>query len=170
MLCSPTAQHPLSADRAPGRCGRVHDRAQGPGPSGAPGVHRGRRRALPDRLQQNASGKAHIWPWPTPKASAARAAASWKRPSGKRPKPTCSVSRPCCAAALAELMKAGSTPWSRPVYEPESGLLRVHARDEASSWISSTRAPVAHALTHTTPPSMATTRASPGHHRRDPQE
>ncbi len=38
-------------------------------------------------------------PWPMPRGSAAPAAASSRRPSPKRPKPTCSVSRSSCAGA-----------------------------------------------------------------------
>ena len=38
-------------------------------------------------------------PWPTSPASAAPGPASWRPPSTTRPRPTCSASRPCCAAA-----------------------------------------------------------------------
>ena len=37
--------------------------------------------------------------WPTSPASAAPGPASWRPPSTTRPRPTCSASRPCCAAA-----------------------------------------------------------------------
>jgi ketol-acid reductoisomerase len=39
------------------------------------------------------------WPCRTPRASAAPAPASSRRRSPRRPRPTCSASRPCCAAA-----------------------------------------------------------------------
>ena len=39
------------------------------------------------------------WRWRTPKASARRARRSSRRPSPRKPRPTCSASRRCCAAA-----------------------------------------------------------------------
>ena len=57
-------------------------------------------------VEQNATGNAMITPamprisrWLTPAALAQAAPAFWKPPSVKRPRPTCSASSACCAAA-----------------------------------------------------------------------
>lgn len=42
-----------------------------------------------------------IWRWLTAKASAAREPEFWRLPSALRPRPICSASRLCCAAAFA---------------------------------------------------------------------
>ena len=61
-----------------------------------------RRRALPDRLERRRQRAiARSWAWPMPRGSAAPAAACWRRRLPRRPRPTCSASRWCCAAASA---------------------------------------------------------------------
>jgi ketol-acid reductoisomerase len=67
---------------------------------------------IPDLIAvfQDASGKARDWPCPTLPPSAAAAPASSRPPSRTRPRPTCSASRPCCAAAPWN--------WSRPASRP----------------------------------------------------
>ncbi len=49
----------------------------------------------------------------------ARAPVCWKPPSPKRPKPTSLASRPCCAAACSELVKAGFYTLVEAGYQPE---------------------------------------------------
>ncbi len=49
-------------------------------------------------IEQDASGTPALWPWLTPRASAAPVPASWRPTSRKRPKRICSVNRPCSAA------------------------------------------------------------------------
>lgn len=50
-------------------------------------------------VDRDVTGKAAQRAWAMPVASAARLAASLRRPSRKKPKPICSVSRPFCAVA-----------------------------------------------------------------------
>ena len=40
----------------------------------------------------------------------------------KKPRPTCSASRPCCAAASPSWSSPASTPWSRPATSPRSPI------------------------------------------------
>ena len=49
-------------------------------------------------VSQDASGSARAWPSPTPMRSVAPVPACSTPPSRRRPRPTCSVSRLCCAA------------------------------------------------------------------------
>jgi ketol-acid reductoisomerase len=49
-------------------------------------------------IYQDKSGKAVTWPCPTLPPTAAARAASSRPTSRKKPRPTCSASRPCCAA------------------------------------------------------------------------
>ena len=78
----------------------AHGRAEGPGPPRPPPVRRraaASRSSSPSRRTRPATpGR---WPSPTPRASAACARAASRPPSPRRPRPTCSASRPCCAAA-----------------------------------------------------------------------
>ena len=94
------AEHPLRLIQPAGRGGRVHGRPEGPGPPGAPPVRRGARRAgawsRSSRTPPATRGRS---PWPTPRPSAAPGPARWSPPSPRRPRPTCSASRPCSAAA-----------------------------------------------------------------------
>ena len=53
------------------------------------------------------------------RASAARAPASSRRPSRRRPRPTSSASRPCCAAASTHLVQAGFETLVEAGYQPE---------------------------------------------------
>ena len=50
-------------------------------------------------VEVDASGKPGSWPCLTRRASAVPAPALSRRPSPRRPRPTCSASRPCCAVA-----------------------------------------------------------------------
>ncbi len=54
-----------------------------------------------------------------PTASAARAPASSRPRSRKRPRPICSASRPCCAAARRELVVKGYETLVEAGYQPE---------------------------------------------------
>jgi ketol-acid reductoisomerase len=54
-----------------------------------------------------------------PRASAAAARASSRPTSAKNAKPTCSASRPCCAAALTALVQAGFETLVEAGYAPE---------------------------------------------------
>ena len=99
---------------------RHHDRAQGARPPRPRAVHRGRRRARaggrpPGRLRQGAGDRR----WPTPWRSAASRPASSRPPSRKRPRAICSASRPCCAAACSELIRAGFETLVEAGYAPE---------------------------------------------------
>ena len=98
----PRLQHPLPPDRAAPRPRCVHDRAQGTGPSGARRVRARRRRALPGRDPSGRRAAARSTSrCPTAPRSAAAAPASSRPASARRPRPTCSASRWCCAAACA---------------------------------------------------------------------
>ena len=58
-------------------------------------------------VAQDASGSRRTASrWPTPTPSAAAGPACWRPRSRRRPRPTCSASRSCCAG--------GSPPWCRP--------------------------------------------------------
>ena len=96
----PRLQRPLRPHRRAGGRRRDHDRPEGPGPPRAPHVHRGRRRADAHRRRagRHRPGQGRS-PCRTPTPSAAPAPASSRRRSPRRPRPTCSASRSCCAAA-----------------------------------------------------------------------
>lgn len=93
-------QHPLRAGRAARRPRRRDDRAEGPRPHGRARPTRRRRRCRcwsPSTRTARAS-RATLRCRTRARSAAARRASS--RPtSAKRPKPTSSASRPCCAAA-----------------------------------------------------------------------
>ena len=56
---------------------------------------------------------------PTPRRSAACAPAASGPRSPRRPRPTCSVSRPCCAAARRQLVQYGFEVLTEAGYQPE---------------------------------------------------
>jgi ketol-acid reductoisomerase len=58
--------------------------------------------------------------WPTAPASAARARTRSRPPSRKKPKPTCSASRRCCAAARPSWCRPAGKPWSKPATSRKS--------------------------------------------------
>ena len=95
-------RHPLQLDRAAEGRGRDDGGAEGAGPSRARGVQGRRRHAGPAGRPPGRDGTG---PGDrrcrTRAASAARAPASSRRRSPRRPRPICSASRPCCAAAPA---------------------------------------------------------------------
>ena len=82
---------------------RRHDgRAEGAGPPRPRALCRGRRHAGADRRPPGRDRQgARRWRCRTPRASASPAPASSRRRSPKRPRPICSASRRCCAAASA---------------------------------------------------------------------
>ena len=72
----PRLQHPLQAHPPAEDRRRDHDRPQGPGPPGAPHLHRGRRRAVPHRRPpRRHRWRACAWRSATPRPSAAPAPA-----------------------------------------------------------------------------------------------
>ena len=93
-------QRALRPGRAARRPRRLDGRAQGPGPHRAQHLHAGRRRAAPDRRarRQERQG-ARPGAVATRRPTAAARPASSRPTSARRPRPTCSASRPCCAAA-----------------------------------------------------------------------
>ena len=114
-------QHPLQADQAAQGPGRGADRPQGPGRPGAPPVPAGPRRAVPDRGRAGRHRQgARARPRLRRTASAARAAGCSRPPSPRRPRPTCSASRRCCAAAPPSWSSRASRRWSRPATSPRS--------------------------------------------------
>ena len=95
-------QHPLRPDPAARGPRRVDGRAQGAGPHRALDLRRRRRRADADRgAPQLRRRRRARWRCPTPRRSAAARPASSRPTSRKRPRPICSASRPCCAAAAS---------------------------------------------------------------------
>ena len=107
------------------------DRAEGPGPPRAPHLRRGRRRAVPrrGRAGRDRQGAARSRSR-TPRRSAARAPACSRRRSRRRPRPTCSASRSCCAAG--SVAHAGRLRDARRGRLPARvGVLRDPARGEA---------------------------------------
>ncbi len=64
-------------------------------------------------------------------ASAACAPAASRPPSPRRPRPTCSASRPCCAAACPRLVQRGLRDPHRGRLPARGRLLRVPARAQA---------------------------------------
>jgi hypothetical protein len=69
-------------------------------------------------IHQDASGKAKKSPWPGPRASAAPVAGSSRQPSRKRPRPTCSASSACSAAAPPPWSRLVMRRWSKPATSP----------------------------------------------------
>ena len=96
----PRLQHPLRADR-PARHRRRRDgRAEGPGPPAPLGLPGRRRRARPVRRPSRpVRDRARPRPGLRPGDRLDPGRASSRRPSPRRPRPTCSASRPSCAAA-----------------------------------------------------------------------
>ena len=122
---------PLRRGQRPAGRRRRARRPQGPGPHRPPPVPRGLRRARAwSRSTRTPPATRCSSRWPTPRASAARAAASSRPPSGTRPRPTCSASRPCSAAACPSWCAPASRRSSRPA-TTRAGVLRVPARAQA---------------------------------------
>ena len=100
---------------------RDHGRPQGPGPCRAPPLHRGLRDAGADRRR---AGRLRAAPVSsrsrTPSGSAPAAPGSSRRRSRRRPRPTCSASRPSSAAAPPSSSAPASRPSSRPGMRPRS--------------------------------------------------
>ena len=110
----------------PARRRRRDGRAQGPRPPRSARVYRaGRRRAGAVRGR---AGRDRHRPRPGPRlrpgASARPAPASSRRPSRRRPRPTCSASRPSCAAASRRWSRRRSRRSSRPATSPSSPTSR----------------------------------------------
>ena len=77
----------------------IDDRAEGAGPHGALHLLARWRRAAPDRRARTTSRARRVTSrCRTQRPTAAAVPASSKPTSAKKPKPTCSASRPCCAA------------------------------------------------------------------------
>ena len=117
----PRLQHPLRLHQA-ARAGVdvMHGRAEGPRAPGPPGVRRrarrpGARRGRAGRDRQGL-GRSRCR---TPRRSAACAPAASGRRSPRRPRPTCSASRPCSAAARPQLVQAGFETLVEAGYQPE---------------------------------------------------
>ena len=111
---------PLRPDRAAQGSQRDDGRPQGPRPSGPQRIRQGGRRSLPGR-RAGRLGRRHAAStvWPMPRESAAPRGASFRPPSAKRPRPTCSASRSSCAAASANWSRRASRHWSRPAISPK---------------------------------------------------
>ena len=117
----PRLQHPLRHHHPAGRRRRVDGRAQVARPSRARGLHGRRRHAgaarrPPGRDRSGATAHAVVRQGdrraPAPGCS--------RRPSRRRPRPTSSASRRCCAAASARWSRRASRRWSRPATSPRS--------------------------------------------------
>lgn len=65
------------------------------------------------------------WPSPTPRPLAVPAPVSSRRPSPKRPKPTCSVSSPYSAAAFPRLVQYGFETLTEAGYQPQIAYFEV---------------------------------------------
>ena len=94
------AERAFQPARPAARHRRVHDRAERPRPYRAQRIPARRRRAVPggggaEPVRQCAGGRAVL----RLARSAAGAPASSRRRSRRNARPTCSASRPCCAAA-----------------------------------------------------------------------
>ncbi len=99
---------------------RVHGRPEGPGP---PGASRVRRRPRRPGDRRGGAGRHAArpgrWRSATPRASVACAPAASRPPSPRRPRPTCSASRPCCAAACRRWSQSGFETLVDAGYQPE---------------------------------------------------
>ena len=104
---APTSTSWMVAPKAPGHTVRS-TYAQGGGVPMLIAVH-----------QRHVAARRATWRCPTPRRSAAARPASSRPTSAKRPRPTCSASRPCCAAACVELIKAGFETLVEAGYAPE---------------------------------------------------
>ncbi len=116
----PRLQHPLRLHHPARGRRRLHGRPQGPRATSCvaststaaacPCSSRSRRTppATPGRS-----------PCPTPRASAACAPAASRPPSPRRPRPTCSASRPCSAAAPRSWCMYGFEVLTEAGYQPE---------------------------------------------------
>ncbi len=111
----PRLQYPFQVHPAAAGRERLHDRAQRPGPSGPFRVRQGPRRSLPAR---GPAGSVRRIPRRSASLTAPRSAAAAPRssrpPSRKKPKPICSASKRCFAAASRNLSAPDTRPWSRP--------------------------------------------------------
>ena len=118
-LLRPRLQHPVRADHPAGRGRRGHGRPQGPRPPGPAHLHRravGCRRWW--RCRPIRRARPTTSPSPTPTPSAPPAPGCSTPPSPRRPRPTCSVSRWCSAAASPPWCRPGTRPWSGPATSP----------------------------------------------------
>ena len=88
----------LRPGRAARRHRRHHDRAEGPGHTVRNTYKQGGGVPHLVAVYQDKSGAARGVACPTPAPTAAAAPASSRPTSAKKPKPTCSANRPCCAA------------------------------------------------------------------------
>ena len=117
----PTSTSCMVAPKGPGHLVR----REYVGGRGVP-VHRrrraGRHRATPGR-----------WPCRTPRRSAACAPAASRPRSPRRPRPTCSASRPCCAAAPRSWCSTASRRSSRPATSPRSPTSSACTSSSSSS-------------------------------------
>ncbi len=92
---------------------------EGPRPSRAPHLHRGRRACrASSRSRRTRAGRPKTSRCPTPTRSAARAPVCSRRHSRRRPRPTSSVSRSCCAAGSRRSCRPASTRSSTPGTSP----------------------------------------------------
>ena len=95
----PRPQHPFQPDRAAARPRRDDDRAEGPRPHRARRISARRRRAGADGGASRRVGqRPRSRRCPMARRSAAAAPASSRPRSARNARPTCSASRPCCAA------------------------------------------------------------------------
>ena len=114
-------QHPVRHRSPSERRRRDDGRAEGAGPSRPRAVRRRRRhagadRGPPGRDRQGQGARAVVRQGHRRRP----ARASSRRRSPRRPKPICSASRRCCAAASARSSRPDSRRWSRPAISRRS--------------------------------------------------
>ena len=105
---------------APAGVDVLHGRPEGPGSPGAPRVRRGPwrpgdRGRREGRVRRGLGAGAVA----TRRRSAVCGPAASRPPSPRRPRPTCSASRPCSAAARSALVQAGFEVLTEAGYQPE---------------------------------------------------
>ena len=132
LFFAPRAQHPLRLITPPADVDVAWSPPRGPATWCA--ASSSRAGACPCWSRWNRTPRASAWALALSYAKGiggTRAGALIKPRSARRPRPTCSASRRCSAAALSELIKAGFDTLVEAGYAARDGLLRVPARDEA---------------------------------------
>ena len=116
----PRLQHPLRLHHPARRRRRVHGRPEGPRATwSVASTSTGAAYPSSSRSRRTTPARPGTSRSPTPRPSAACAPAASRPRSPRRPRPTCSASRRCCAAARASWCMYGFEVLTEAGYQPE---------------------------------------------------